>query len=434
MAQIPLWSPPRGHTYPLPPTQPYYLGYFGHMPYVNHGIPNRAQATYPGVPMFHLPTGPYWQPALPGTHAIRPRPPMYPPLHWFPPFDVEPPSPQVPDSPAYHQAFQRPAVPPLDWERPRGIYHSPSSVHAYREPEPINRLIPPRSPSPFIPPYPSPSPELYYPRSPSPPFYDFVIPSPPANRSPANLAQELPRTANLAHEAPPRPGEQCSICMDQIEQPIAVVPCRHRYCKGCLESHISSALKGHDGHPIQCLDCVAQRMDTPTVLTRDFLQTIGLSAELLDQFDERALTGIAENVSCPTCTSEFSVAIESLENPRIRVIGCPVCNHSFCKNCRRAIKGSRHTCPPDGTEELRTLMQRMGWATCPGCGARTEKELGCNHMQCTSRQCGGLTHWCYSCGGIIIQSDHPDIVHDAVWAHRNRCEGSWRTRYHAGPH
>ena len=36
---------------------------------------------------------------------------------------------------------------------------------------------------------------------------------------------------------------RCPICLDFMEEPVMVITCYHKFCKGCIESYISGKKK-----------------------------------------------------------------------------------------------------------------------------------------------------------------------------------------------
>mmetsp|Transcript_110880 Transcript_110880/g.207860 ORF Transcript_110880/g.207860 Transcript_110880/m.207860 type:complete len:395 (+) Transcript_110880:22-1206(+) len=86
----------------------------------------------------------------------------------------------------------------------------------------------------------------------------------------------------------------------------------------------------------------------------------------------------------------------------LRSVHCPKCNKDFCLLC-----GNPWSSPDGDTHDLKACIEHSSlfpnrhsesvkWAgakSCPGCGVRILRSVGCNHMTCT--QCG--TEWCWIC-------------------------------------
>ncbi|KAF2440665.1 hypothetical protein P171DRAFT_435441 [Karstenula rhodostoma CBS 690.94] len=52
---------------------------------------------------------------------------------------------------------------------------------------------------------------------------------------------------------------------------------------------------------------------------------------------------------------------------------------------------------------------------CPGCGVRSQKSYGCDHVQCPIKTCG--VHWCWSCTKIFTQRN--------IYGHMSQAHGGW---------
>merc|ERR1712039_498790 len=52
------------------------------------------------------------------------------------------------------------------------------------------------------------------------------------------------------------------------------------------------------------------------------------------------------------------------------------------------------------------LMAQEQWKRCPVCSAPSERESGCNFMQCRSDRCRKRTYWCYVCGKQFPKEMH----------------------------
>jgi hypothetical protein len=96
-----------------------------------------------------------------------------------------------------------------------------------------------------------------------------------------------------------------------------------------------------------------------------------------------------------------------------RAAHCPLCQHTFCNLClqpwyarhakkwQQFLSHTNTTCnthfqksvSKDEQHELETINNAIEARLCPGCGMRTNRIDGCNHMTCP---CG--FHWCYICG------------------------------------
>merc|ERR1712194_661357 len=114
-------------------------------------------------------------------------------------------------------------------------------------------------------------------------------------------------------------------------------------------------------------------------------------------------------VECPTPNCEKFVVDANME-----VVKCPRCSKEFCPKCRKdPHKGS--TCKDyeqwahdnaEADRHFEEMMLKHGWKPCPKCGMPSERESGCNFMQCRSGTCRKRTYWCYICGLQMKREDH----------------------------
>merc|ERR1712232_822225 len=114
-------------------------------------------------------------------------------------------------------------------------------------------------------------------------------------------------------------------------------------------------------------------------------------------------------VECPTPDCAKFVAPQDL-----KTVQCPVCRKEFCPMCRL----DRHegvSCEDfkawqsqnaNADNHFEELMAHQQWKRCPRCGVPSERESGCNFMQCRSQTCRKNTYWCYVCGKQIPKEEH----------------------------
>ncbi|KAB8267157.1 IBR finger domain protein [Aspergillus minisclerotigenes] len=136
------------------------------------------------------------------------------------------------------------------------------------------------------------------------------------------------------------PLHRCVACRDEVEfVNIARVPCRHEYCRSCLEDLFNASM--------------------------------------------------TDETYCyvPECST--SINTSHIEG---EVATCPNCSRTTCTSC----KGRAHIgdCPNDGVmQHLLALAQENRWQRCHSCWRLVEMVHGCNHMTC---RCGAQL--CYNCG------------------------------------
>jgi hypothetical protein len=119
---------------------------------------------------------------------------------------------------------------------------------------------------------------------------------------------------------------------------------------------------------------------------------------------------------------------------------CEECYLEVLENARRAEEAARHAEAEAAqlahqlsvTEQRQRIIQarrEIGIASrarkelefpvkkCPGCGVRSQKSYGCDHVQCPIKTCG--VHWCWSCVKIFSQRD--------IFQHMSKDHGGWDT-------
>ncbi|KAF8834551.1 hypothetical protein BDN67DRAFT_992642 [Paxillus ammoniavirescens] len=214
----------------------------------------------------------------------------------------------------------------------------------------------------------------------------------------------------------------CGICFDeQPEYDAATVDdCSHTICRSCLRDFVCSKIQEHR-FPILCPICTAvDKNPNPAVISRFLVEQIGITEEQFQVWTEMELAEVSVFIQCRECNGSAFVDREDLEETT--VILCPEqdCYHAWCKECQQTIDpdGPEHSC--DGSSELDNLMQEQGWKYCPTCRTPIQKDAGCNHMTCISPGCN--SHFCYVCGGLIVQSAVKAEIDTAVSAHYNGCQ------------
>ncbi|PBK99567.1 hypothetical protein ARMGADRAFT_1008100 [Armillaria gallica] len=211
----------------------------------------------------------------------------------------------------------------------------------------------------------------------------------------------------------------CAICLDTFPMDSAarVVECNHVTCRNCLRQHLLTTLHDHR-FPVFCPTCTDG--DKKSILSETLVLDIGIPEKEYRIFEELQMSAFSILLHCQQCKK--SAFVDRTEYQEAGIIACPLprCNHTWCKSCQQTVDvaGPQHSC--DGSSELDHLMKQRGWKYCPGCKTPVQKESGCNHMTCMSPGCN--THFCYICGGKIVQSALRGDIQAAVSDHyRHRC-------------
>ncbi|KAB5589515.1 Zinc metalloprotease [Ceratobasidium theobromae] len=238
--------------------------------------------------------------------------------------------------------------------------------------------------------------------------------------------------ASIPTPSTPKPAESlaapeitfhCDICQDtEPEVDVAIVEgCGHRFGRDCLKGFVSSKLS--DGRfPIVCPTCVTgESGGTIGVVSSSLAESVGMTEEEYTRWTQLELAAYSFAIECTHCGRSYMVSREDYNDPSTKEFTCamPDCDHVWCKSCSTTIeKGKTHTC--DGSAELTRLMEREGWRKCPGCQTPIEKNEGCNHITCTTPACN--THFCYVCGGMVIQSVIRNEINEAIMQHFANCK------------
>lgn len=214
----------------------------------------------------------------------------------------------------------------------------------------------------------------------------------------------------------------CGICLDECPEDDAAMvdACRHMVCRSCMKGFITAKIEEHR-FPILCPICVANNTGHPAAEISGLLvEQIGITEEEYKIWTEMELSQFSILLDCRECNrSAFVDRVDFNDMPNI---ACPLpdCSHIWCKSCHRSIEigGPKHSC--DGTSELDHLMKEKGWKYCPNCKTPILKEHGCHHMICIASGCN--SHFCYTCGDLIVRSALKDEVSKAVSAHYTKCQ------------
>ncbi|KAG8712978.1 hypothetical protein FRC09_019254 [Ceratobasidium sp. 395] len=216
----------------------------------------------------------------------------------------------------------------------------------------------------------------------------------------------------------------CDICQDtEPEIDVAIIDgCGHRFGRDCLKGFISSRLS--DGKfPILCPTCAAEGNNGGElgIISSLLAESVGISEDEFVRWTQYELAAYSFALECTQCERSYMVSRDDYNDPSTKEFRCamPDCDHVWCKSCSTTIeKGQTHTC--DGSAELTRLMEKEGWKTCPGCKTPIEKNEGCNHISCTTPACN--THFCYVCGGKVIQSVVRNEINEAIMQHFSNCK------------
>ena len=178
----------------------------------------------------------------------------------------------------------------------------------------------------------------------------------------------------------------CDVCGDDIsskDKRENELPCKHIFCSDCYINYFKRKIEENDVSKMSCM-----QHGCPQELDDKFIEMhLKEDKELFEKYLKfKKRNEIYKNpnlVACPIPNCE-SYAKKNEENKFV------ICQngHKFCSEC----KGKWHKGKDCDTEALGDYIKEFHLKSCPRCGAKTEKNLGCNHMQCN---CG--CHWCWFC-------------------------------------
>ncbi|PFH60225.1 hypothetical protein XA68_11290 [Ophiocordyceps unilateralis] len=173
----------------------------------------------------------------------------------------------------------------------------------------------------------------------------------------------------------------CNVCDEQrVSSDMIQCPCKHEYCRGCLESYLKASMEDESLFPPRCCQ-------QPIPLGPKDIQ---MSPELLVRFQAKKREFEARNKTyChePTCSA--FVPVQYVNND---VACCERCAKTTCVVCKQ--KSHEGDCPQDPImQQLLRIASKYRWQRCYACSTLIELDTGCNHMTCT---CGA--EFCYHCG------------------------------------
>jgi len=206
---------------------------------------------------------------------------------------------------------------------------------------------------------------------------------------------------------------ECPLCFDKGRRDEAIeLDCDHRLCQECFRNYLDSKIMEAQVAEDE-LVCPIPACKTEITVAQIEGATGGTALwEKFLQFRMniwRPRSGEGTFVECPKSEcGKFLVPVN------IQFVQCPVCRLEFCVKCGQkkhegvACEAFRAWQQENGQADkhFEALMAQQQWRRCPVCSAPSERESGCNFMQCRSERCRKRTYWCYVCGKHLNKEDH----------------------------
>ncbi|KFY00532.1 hypothetical protein O988_03272 [Pseudogymnoascus sp. VKM F-3808] len=163
----------------------------------------------------------------------------------------------------------------------------------------------------------------------------------------------------------------CEACGDETDfVDIGPVPCRHEYCRDCLQSLFKAAITDESLFPPRC--CGQQ---IPLDKVRIFL-----TSELAQAFIEKKIE--FETLNKTYCSVQTCSAFIDNSNISGNVGTCHECSSTTCTLCKAAAH-NRDECPNDpALQQILDMVRENGWQRCNSCSSVVELNHGCYHITC----------------------------------------------------
>mmetsp|Transcript_1600 Transcript_1600/g.1793 ORF Transcript_1600/g.1793 Transcript_1600/m.1793 type:complete len:310 (-) Transcript_1600:121-1050(-) len=179
---------------------------------------------------------------------------------------------------------------------------------------------------------------------------------------------------------------ECPICCLEPENGLISLTCDHNYCNECLSVFVRIKYREDNVLDIPCPDPTCKHL-----LTNEEVAPYLGEQENRKFKMKRKRQHMRTNPDCKWCPE---CDMENLKVDNERDIECAYCETSYCFQC--GLK-SHPGEPCDADEMFEQYASEMNIKKCPKCGLATQKNSGCNSMDC--KRCGA--EWCWVCGDEI---------------------------------
>ena len=187
---------------------------------------------------------------------------------------------------------------------------------------------------------------------------------------------------------------ECSICLDKLENPVEIEKCKHRFCRDCFSNYVNNLINTNNIENIPCPEVKCNNKS----LSPDFFSHYITENQLIKYQIFKTKNEIAKDklkIFCPLCNSYAKIDDPekyNTNNPTYKKskLSCQE-GHEFCSCGRPNHEGE---CYHDG-EEFKNLINKEKIKKCPKCGFLIKKKSGCNHMICGNKAC--KFEFCWLC-------------------------------------
>ena len=186
----------------------------------------------------------------------------------------------------------------------------------------------------------------------------------------------------------------CTICLDNIDNPVEIEKCKHKFCYDCFQNYLNNLINQNN---IENIPCPEKKCNNQN-LSVDFFSQYITEDQLIKYHNFKTENEIARDkfkIFCPLCNSYAK--IDNLENYnpnnilyKKNKLKCQK-GHEFCSCGRPEHEGE---CYHEG-EEFKNLIRKEKIKNCPKCGFLIKKNSGCNHMICGNKAC--KFEFCWLC-------------------------------------
>lgn len=236
----------------------------------------------------------------------------------------------------------------------------------------------------------------------------------------------------------------CSLCFSELPDARLLPACRRRgchqrICEKCLSGWYGQNIVGQIINPA-VLFCPFCRRPPAARTLAAYGKGIHAVGDLMTAFNERGkwihawcrICGKARRLMERECARGAPEPVDQFS--------CEECNIQALDNVRRAEEEALREAAEAAqlahqlsiAERRQRILQAQRELSvaervraeleypvkkCPGCGVRSQKSYGCDHVRCPIKTCGA--HWCWSCAKIFTQRD--------IYDHMSGAHGAWNT-------